>query len=96
MIKSWLNKWYGIEPKERSKALVDSDSCLMKHINDPMDDKHFLTEMIQHHQMANNMNLLLLQRICDRGIGKPLRQFAKQMLQDQSDQIKRFIGILQG
>ena len=95
MIKTLMNRWYGLEPSQRAKALVDSDSCLMNHINDPMDDKHFLTEMIQHHQIANNMNLLLLQRISDRGIGSQLRQLAKKMLNDQSDQIQRFIGILQ-
>lgn len=93
MMKNWLNRWYGLEPNKKSQALVDSDMCLM-NMNDPMSDNDFLTGMIVHHQIANNMSLLLLQRILEKGKGIPLRELARGILKDQSDQIDQLIRIL--
>lgn len=97
MFRKWLKEWYGLKPRRGAKKLIESDACVINHINDPLNDKHFLTETIEHHHISNEMSLLILQKIhCNEFPEKAckLRRVAKEILEEQYAQIKRFIKIL--
>lgn len=93
----WLNGWYNLGPNPRSKQLIKSDSCLIKHLDDKMNDSSFIIEMIQHHHIAHVMSLLLLQRISLEEFpdkAQQLRILANEIITSQVNQIERFLKLL--
>lgn len=98
-MRQWLAQWYNMQPNERSRQLIESDACLIKHLNENMDDQLYIIETIQHHHMAHVMSLLLLERITPerfpdlRNETQYVRQLAHNIITEQLGQIQRFFQI---
>lgn len=94
-MKEWLRDW--VKDSYLNYDVVLSDLALIMHLSPIDTELQFVVEMIEHHQISNQMARLLLQRVNDEEFPHAaplLRGLAEEILDSQYSQIKRFINML--
>ena len=89
---AWLRTWYGAKPDAKQIALMKADlEPMMKQSSGGMAgmgsaDRDFLEAMIPHHASAVDMSQLALKK----ALRPELKVFARQVIKDQSAEIKQY------